>query len=173
MVSDKPMIGILMGSDSDFDFVASCTKVLNSFDIPYEVHVISAHRDTESCLQYAKEASDKGIRILITFAGMAAHLGGVVSANTTLPVIGVPLNRTGLGGMDALLSTVQMPPGIPVATVAIDGSANAAHLAIRILALQDSEIQKKLVTFQVNLKSEMKKKSVQVQERIKNELSNH
>lgn len=164
-------VGIVMGSDSDYDYVASCTKVLQSFNIPYEVNVISAHRDTESCLQYAKNASQRGVQIMIAFAGMAAHLGGVIAANTTLPVIGVPLNRTGLGGMDALLSTVQMPPGIPVATVAIDGSANAAHLAIRILALQDSEIQKRVVAFQANLKSDMKKKSDQVQERMNHEKS--
>jgi len=173
MLEDKPMVGLLMGSDSDIEYVSACTKVLSSFSVPFEVHVISAHRDTESCLIYAREASSIGLKIIIAFAGMAAHLAGVVAANTILPVIGVPLNRNGLGGMDALLSTVQMPSGIPVATVAIDGSANAGHLAVRILALQDKELEQKLNVFQANLKIEMKKKSLQVQERIKNELSNH
>lgn len=163
------MVGIVMGSDSDFDYVSTAIKVFQSFLVPYEVNVISAHRDTESCLDYAKKAASRGIKIILAFAGMAAHLGGVIAANTTLPVIAVPLNRTSLGGLDALLSTVQMPSGIPVATVAIDGSANAAHLAIRILSLQDEQIGEKLVLFQANLKSEMKKKSKQVEERINHE----
>jgi 5-(carboxyamino)imidazole ribonucleotide mutase len=173
MVDGQPVVGLIMGSDSDFDLVSSCIKILASFSVSYEVHVISAHRDTESCLKYAREACGKGIKIIIAFAGMSAHLGGVVAANTILPVIGVPLNRSSIGGMDALLSTVQMPSGIPVATVAIDGSANAGHLAVRMLALQDKQLEQKLIAFQLNLKIEMKKKSIQVQERIKNELSNH
>lgn len=169
----QPIVGIVMGSDSDFEYVKACTKILTQFGVPHEVQVISAHRDTESCLEYAKGATEKGLQVIIAFAGMAAHLGGVIAANTRCPVIGVPLNRTGLGGMDALLSTVQMPPGIPVATVAIDGSANAGHLAIRILALQDRQLEEKLITFQSDLKNEMKKKSQQIQERIKNESTNH
>jgi 5-(carboxyamino)imidazole ribonucleotide mutase len=172
MEDKHPLVGLLMGSDSDYDYVKAAAKILISFNISFEVHVISAHRDTESCLEYAREASSKGLRMIIAFAGMAAHLSGVVAANTSLPVIGVPLNRTGLGGLDALLSTVQMPSGIPVATIAIDGSANAAHLAIRILALQDKQLEQKLIAYQANLKVEMKKKSLQVQERIKNELPN-
>jgi phosphoribosylaminoimidazole carboxylase PurE protein len=172
-VNNQPVVGIVMGSDSDYELVQACTKVLSTFEVPFEVHVISAHRDTESCLRYAKEAKEKGLELIIAFAGMAAHLGGVIAANTRCPVIGVPLNRTGLGGMDALLSTVQMPPGIPVATVAIDGSANAAHLAVRILALHDKQLEEKLIMFQSNLKVEMKKKSQQIQERMKNESTNH
>jgi len=173
MEGNQPVVGILMGSDSDYDYVSSCTKVLTSFSIPFEVSVISAHRDTESCFRYAKDARDKGLKLIIAFAGMAAHLGGVVASNTTIPVIGVPLNRSGLGGMDALLSTLQMPPGIPVATVAIDGGANAGHLAVRILALNDEQLHDLLIAFQANLKVEMKKKSNQVQERIKNEGSTY
>lgn len=165
----KPVIGIVIGSDSDFDLALGAVKVLKDFLIPYEVNVISAHRDTESCLSYAKSAQSKGLKIIIAMAGMAAHLAGVLSANTTLPVIGVPLNRSGLGGLDALLSTVQMPSGIPVATVAVDNSSNAAHLAIRILALENEEIKQKLIQFQQKMKSDIVTKSLKVQERVQHE----
>jgi len=165
----KPMVGLVMGSDSDYELITGAQKVFTDFAIPIEVNVISAHRDTEGCLSYAKTACGRGLKVLIAFAGMAAHLAGVLSANTTLPVIGVPLNRSGFNGLDALLSTVQMPSGVPVATVAVDGSSNAAHLAIRILALENEEVNQKLIQFQEKMKSDMITKSRKIQERVQHE----
>lgn len=156
------IIGILMGSDSDYNYVKKTLQVLESYEIPFEVSVISAHRDTESALAYAKSAKEKGIKVIIAFAGMAAHLAGVVAANTLLPVIGVPLDRTGFGGQDALLSTVQMPPGIPVATVGVDAGANAAWLALRILALSDASIESRLATEKENMKKKLIEKTEKV-----------
>ncbi len=158
------LVGVLMGSDSDYMYVEKALKVLSAYNIDFEVSVISAHRDTESALEYAKSAKQKGMQVIIAFAGMAAHLAGVVAANTTLPVIGVPLDRTGFGGQDALLSTVQMPPGIPVATVGVDAGANAAWLAIRILALVDKNIQKKLDKEKDLMKKKLIEKTKKVRE---------
>ena len=137
-------VGILMGSDSDLPIVRKATDMLDSLGIGYEVHVYSAHRTPVEAAEFSKNARANGIGVMIAFAGMAAHLAGAVAANTTLPVIGVPCKSSNLDGMDALLSTVQMPTGVPVATVAINGAANAALLAIQILGVADPELAAKL-----------------------------
>lgn len=137
-------IGIVMGSDSDLPVIRKATDVLEAFEAPYEVHVYSAHRTPVEAKQFAEAARENGFGVLIAAAGMAAHLAGAIAANTTLPVIGIPCKSSVLDGMDALLSTVMMPSGIPVATVAINGGANAALLALQILAVEDSELAKKL-----------------------------
>ena len=137
-------IGIIMGSDSDLPIVRKAIDVLVSFDIPYEVHVYSAHRTPDEAGQFAADARENGFGVLIAAAGMAAHLAGAVAARTSLPVIGIPCKSSALDGIDALLSTVQMPTGVPVATVAINGAANAALLAIQILGVSDPEIAAKL-----------------------------
>lgn len=137
-------IGIVMGSASDLPVVDKAVAVLDSLCVPYEVHVYSAHRTPEQARQFALDARTQGFGAIIAFAGMAAHLAGAIAANTTLPVIGVPCKSTNLDGMDALLSTVMMPSGIPVATVAIDGGKNAALLAAQILAVEDADLANKL-----------------------------
>nr|WP_211220268.1 5-(carboxyamino)imidazole ribonucleotide mutase [Solobacterium moorei] len=138
-------VAILMGSDSDFDVMSKAISVLKKFEIPVEVHVYSAHRTPEKVAEFASNAKDNGFGVIIAGAGMAAALAGVVAGHTTLPVIGVPLKSNALEGVDALLSTVMMPSGIPVATVAIDGSKNAAYLAAQILAISDEELAKKVL----------------------------
>ena len=130
-------IGIIMGSDSDLPIVQKAIDVLKEFEVPFEVHVFSAHRTPVEAKDFSANARANGFGAIIAAAGMAAHLAGAVAANTTLPVIGIPVSSKNLGGMEALLSTVQMPSGIPVATVAIDGAANAALLAIEMLAITD------------------------------------
>lgn len=137
-------VGILMGSASDLPVVRKAIDTLVSFDIPYEVHVYSAHRTPAEAAAFAKNAKANGFGVMIAAAGMAAHLAGAVAAQTTLPVIGIPCKSTNLDGLDALLATVQMPSGIPVATVAIDGAANAALLAAEILALSDEALSDRL-----------------------------
>ena len=138
-------VGILMGSDSDLPIVRKATDMLDALGIGYEVHVYSAHRTPVEAAEFSKNARANGIGVMIAFAGMAAHLAGAVAANTTLPVIGVPCKSSNLDGMDALLSTVQMPTGIPVATVAINGGGNAALLAAQILATADDALAEKLI----------------------------
>ena len=138
-------VAILMGSDSDFGVMSKAISVLKKFEIPVEVHVYSAHRTPEKVAEFATNAKDNGFGVIIAGAGMAAALAGVVAGHTTLPVIGVPLKSNALEGVDALLSTVMMPSGIPVATVAIDGSKNAAYLAAQILAISDEELAKKVL----------------------------
>ena len=138
-------VAILMGSDSDFGVMSKAVSVLKEFEIPVEVHVYSAHRTPEKVAEFASNAKDNGFGVIIAGAGMAAALAGVVAGHTTLPVIGVPLKSNVLEGVDALLSTVMMPSGIPVATVAIDGSKNAAYLAAQILAVGDEELAKKVL----------------------------
>ncbi len=137
-------IGIVMGSDSDLPIIRKATAILDSFEVPYEVHVYSAHRTPVEARDFALNARKKGFGAIIAVAGMAAHLAGALAANTTLPVIGIPAESGPLSGMDALLSTVQMPTGIPVATVAVNGGGNAALLALQILAVSDSELAAKL-----------------------------
>ncbi len=137
-------VGILMGSASDLPIVKKGLDTLSSLDIPFEVHVYSAHRTPFEAAEFTKNAKKNGFGVLIAAAGMAAHLAGAVAANTTLPVIGIPCKSSNLDGLDALLATVQMPSGIPVATVAIDGATNAALLAAEILALSDEELAEKL-----------------------------
>ncbi len=137
-------VGIVMGSASDLPIVKKAIDTLVSLDVPYEVHVYSAHRTPDEASDFSSSAKDRGFGVLIAAAGMAAHLAGVVASRTTLPVIGIPCKSSNLDGLDALLATVQMPTGIPVATVAIDGAANAALLAAEILALSDEGLAKKL-----------------------------
>ena len=137
-------VGIVMGSDSDLPVIKKTTDMLKTFDVPYEVHVFSAHRTPDEARDFARSARKNGIAVLIAAAGMAAHLAGAIAANTTLPVIGIPCKSNTFSGMDALLSTVMMPRGIPVATVAIDGAVNAALLAAEILAVADADLAAKL-----------------------------
>ena len=137
-------VGIIMGSDSDLPIVQKAVDTLKALAIPYEVHIYSAHRTPEEVWRFARTARENGFGVLIAAAGMAAHLAGAIAANTTLPVIGIPCKGPVLDGMDALLSTVQMPSGIPVATVAINGGVNAALLAAQILAVEDAELAGKL-----------------------------
>lgn len=137
-------VGIIMGSKSDLSIVQKSIDILESFDVPYEVHVFSAHRTPMQAIDFSKTAQEKGFGVIIAAAGMAAHLAGVIAANTILPVIGIPCKSSALDGIDALLSTVQMPSGVPVATVAIDGGVNAALLSIQILALNDEDLSEKL-----------------------------
>ena len=137
-------VGIVMGSDSDLPIIQKCVDVLKSFEVPYEVHIYSAHRTPVEARDFAVSARKNDFGVIIAAAGMAAHLAGAIAANTTLPVIGIPCKGPVLDGMDALLATVQMPTGIPVATVAINGGANAALLAIQILAVADGELAAKL-----------------------------
>ncbi len=137
-------VGIIMGSDSDLPVVEKAISTLEEYGVPYEVHVYSAHRTPVQAKEFSANAKANGFGAIIAAAGKAAHLAGAVAANTTLPVIGIPVKSSTLDGMDALLSTVQMPAGIPVATVAIDGAANAALLSIQILAVSDEELAKKL-----------------------------
>lgn len=137
-------IAIIMGSDSDLPVVTKAADTLKSFGVPFEVHVFSAHRTPAEAKEFSVNARKNGFGAIIAAAGMAAHLAGAIAANTTLPVIGIPIKSAGLGGIDALLSTVQMPSGIPVATVAIDGAVNAALLCVEILAVSDCELAQKL-----------------------------
>lgn len=137
-------VGIVMGSDSDLPIIRKATDMLQKLEIPFEVHVFSAHRTPDEARIFALNARKNGFGVLIAAAGMAAHLAGAIAANTTLPVIGIPCKSTNLDGIDALLSTVMMPSGIPVATVAIDGGANAALLSAQILAVEDAALARKL-----------------------------
>ncbi len=137
-------VGIVMGSDSDLPIIKKATDMLKTLDIPFEVHVYSAHRTPVEARDFAVSARENGFGAIIAAAGMAAHLAGAIAANTTLPVIGIPCSSSNLDGMDALLATVQMPTGIPVATVAINGGANAALLAAQIIAVEDKDLQEKL-----------------------------
>ena len=140
----KKKVGIIMGSDSDLPVVEKAIHVLKDYDVPFEVHVYSAHRTPVEAREFAVSARDNGFGVIIAAAGMAAHLAGAMAAGTTLPVIGIPVKSKTLDGIDALLSTVQMPTGMPVATVAIDGAANAAMLSVQILAVTDAELAEKL-----------------------------
>jgi len=137
-------VAVLMGSDSDLPIVEKGIKVLEEYGVPFEVHVYSAHRTPKECASFVSSARENGFGVIIAAAGMAAHLAGAVAANTTLPVIGIPISCKNTGGMDALLATVQMPSGIPVATVAIDGASNAAILAVQILSLSEPTLEEKL-----------------------------
>jgi phosphoribosylamine--glycine ligase len=142
----KPLVGILMGSDSDLPAMAECARVLDGYGVAYDIRVLSAHRTPDEATAFARAAESRGLKVLVAGAGGSAHLAGVVAAHTTLPVIGVPLAGSPLGGFDALLSTVQMPPGIPVATVGVGpmGAKNAGHLAAAMLALADRGLRARL-----------------------------
>jgi 5-(carboxyamino)imidazole ribonucleotide mutase len=155
-----PIVSVVMGSDSDFPIMSETIKILEDFGIPHEVFLTSAHRSPERTASFAKKASQRGIKIIIVGAGAAAHLAGVIASQSLLPVIGIPIDATALGGIDALLSIAQMPGGVPVATMAVGkaGAKNAALLAIRILALEDDSLQKKLRLFIQNMAREIEKK---------------
>ena len=155
----KPVVGILMGSDSDWPTMKAAADACSEFDIPNEVMVISAHRTPEDLSRYASGAHQRGLRVIIAGAGGAAHLPGVSAAFTTLPVIGVPIESKALKGLDSLLSIVQMPSGIPVATVAIGGARNAGLLAVQILAVSTPALQKKLLLFKSRLAAESRAKN--------------
>ena len=159
-------VAILMGSDSDFGVMSKTVSVLKEFGIPVEVHVYSAHRTPEKVAEFATNAKDNGFGVIIAGAGMAAALAGVVAGHTTLPVIGVPLKSNVLEGVDALLSTVMMPSGIPVATVAIDGSKNAAYLAAQILAIGDEELAKKVLENRQKQSAAVLVKDQELQEKV-------
>ncbi len=156
---EKPRIAILMGSESDLPAMEKAGEVLKEMDVAYEMEICSAHRLPEKTACYAKSARERGIEVLIAGAGMAAHLAGVLASHTTLPVIGVPLRSGALDGVDALYATVQMPSGIPVATVAIDGAKNAAYLACEILSIKYPEVARKLEDFRTKMQQELEQKS--------------
>jgi len=164
-----PVVAILMGSDSDLPTMAECARVLEDYGVAYDIRVLSAHRSPEDAARFAREASDKGFRVLIAGAGGAAHLAGALAAQSTLPVIGVPLDSSPLGGFDALLATVQMPPGIPVATVGVGsmGAKNAAHLAVAILALQDGGLREKLQAKRRKMAEEVLQKAESLPEKLR------
>ena len=142
------VVGVVMGSDSDWNVVSPCVEVLDEFDVAREVHVVSAHRRPHAMLEYGRTAAERGLKVIVACAGGAAHLPGMLAAATTLPVIGIPRALKTLDGMDSLLSIAQMPKGVPVAAVAIDGAANAGLLAVRILATSDERLAKSLLEFQ-------------------------
>lgn len=164
---NKPLVGILMGSDSDLPVMEKTAEVLSQLGIAWEMDISSAHRLPDKTAQYARTARERGIEVLICGAGMAAHLAGVVASHTTLPVIGVPLKSGALAGVDALYATVQMPPGIPVATVAIDGGKNAGYLAASILSIKRPELADKLEQFRAATRQELEAKSSELQARLK------
>lgn len=152
----KPKVSIIMGSTSDLPIMEKAAGLLNEFEIPFEMNALSAHRTPDEVADFAKNAQSRGIRVIIAAAGMAAHLPGVIAAMTTLPVIGVPI-KSSIEGLDALLAIVQMPPGIPVATVGINAALNAAILAVEILAQTDEKIAEKLISYKENLKKKIVK----------------
>jgi 5-(carboxyamino)imidazole ribonucleotide mutase len=152
----KPVVSIIMGSTSDMPVMEKAAKILDEFEIPFEINALSAHRTPAEVEKFAKGAKDRGIKVIIAAAGMAAHLPGVITSMTTLPVIGVPINAS-LDGLDALLAIVQMPPGIPVATVGIDGAMNAGILAAQIVAVGDEKVAQKLVEYKESLKDKIVK----------------
>ena len=166
MASTTPRVGILMGSDSDWEVMSAAAARLDKFGVPYEVTVTSAHRAPQRTAEYARSARDRGLGVLIAGAGVAAHLAGVVAAFTTLPVIGVPLEAGSLRGIDALLSTVQMPAGVPVAAVAIGkhGAENAAILAVQILAVGDEQLAKRLAAFKEELARQVDEKDARLKQ---------
>ena len=167
-MAESPLVSIVMGSDSDLEIMNEAAKALDDFGISYEIDVTSAHRSPDRTAAYARAAAERGIRVIIAGAGGAAHLAGVIAAHTTLPVIGVPIPSTSLNGMDSLLSTVQMPAGIPVATVAIGkaGATNAGILAAQILGVADSAMAQKLLAHKVKLAKGVEEKSRKLKESV-------
>ena len=159
-------VGIIMGSDSDLPIIKKATDILNALEIPFEVHIYSAHRTPVEARDFALNARENGFGVLIAAAGMAAHLAGAIAANTTLPVIGIPCKSSNFDGLDALLSTVQMPTGIPVATVAVDGGANAALLAAEIIAVEDKALADKLNKKRIDDAKKVLEKDASVMEKL-------
>ena len=166
----KPLVGILMGSDSDIEVMGAASKVLDDFGVSHEMIVASAHRSPKRTTLYATSAEKRGLKVLICGAGHAAHLAGVVAAHTTLPVIGVPIDSSSLKGLDSILSTVQMPGGIPVATMAIgkSGAQNAGIFAVEVLALADGRLRKKMIAFRRHMEKQVAAKDKKLQLRIEN-----
>ena len=162
----KPVVGIIMGSDSDLPTMEESTKVLKQFEVPYEIGVYSAHRSPHRTAEYVRTARQRGLKLIIAGAGSSAHLAGVTAAETTLPVIGVPIDSSPLSGFDALLSTVQMPPGVPVATMGVgrSGATNAGIFAVQVLALGDERLTAKLADYKASLEKAVAEKSKKVQE---------
>ena len=158
-MSDKPIVGIIMGSDSDLPVMGEAAKVMEEFDIPFEITIVSAHRTPERKFKYAESAKSRGLKVIIAGAGGAAHLPGMTAAITSVPVIGVPVKTKTLNGVDSLYSIVQMPGGIPVATVAINGAKNAGLLAVQIIGSFDENIHKKVVEYKENLKKSVEEKA--------------
>ncbi|MDI3533796.1 MAG: 5-(carboxyamino)imidazole ribonucleotide mutase [Thermosediminibacterales bacterium] len=163
---EKPLVGVVMGSDSDFPVMRECIEVLRDFNVGFEVSVISAHRTPEEALEYAKTAEERGIKVLIAGAGKAAHLPGVMAAMTVLPVIGVPIKSSTMDGLDSLLSIVQMPGGIPVATVAINGAKNAGLLAVQILSVTEAKLKEKLKQYRIKMKQEVRNKDKKIKKEV-------
>jgi phosphoribosylaminoimidazole carboxylase PurE protein len=161
----KPVVGIIMGSDSDLGVMQETVKVLKQFEVPHEIGVYSAHRSPHRTLEYVKSARERGLRVIIAGAGSSAHLAGVTAAETTLPVIGVPIDSSPLSGLDSLLSTVQMPPGVPVGTMGVgkSGATNAGFFAVQILALSDDKLTKKLAEYKEQLEKSVAEKSKKVE----------
>ena len=162
----NPLVGVVMGSDSDWSVMSGAAEALKQFGIEYEVEVLSAHRTPEKMIEWGKAASSRGVKVIIAGAGGAAHLPGMLASVTTLPVIGVPVSLSKLDGMDSLLSIVQMPAGIPVATVSIGGAKNAGILAARILGTNDSALEKKLIEYGQSLASLVAEKNEQLKAEI-------
>ena len=162
----KALVGIIMGSDPDLPIMQEAANVLKQFEIPYEIGVYSAHRSPHRTAEYVKSARQRGLKVIIAGAGSSAHLAGVTAAETTLPVIGVPINSSPLSGLDSLLSTVQMPPGVPVATMGVgkSGATNAGIFAVQILALDDEDLMKHLVEYKEWLEKAVEEKNRKVQE---------
>ena len=162
-----PQIGIIMGSDSDLDTMKEAAKVCEEFEVGYEIRVLSAHRTPHDATDYASQAVERGLKVIIAGAGGAAHLAGVVAGHTPLPVIGVPIKSAALSGQDSLLSIVQMPAGVPVATVAIDGARNAGLLAMQILATSNTNLLERFQAFKAELVEKTRDKDRRLQERVK------
>jgi 5-(carboxyamino)imidazole ribonucleotide mutase len=159
-------VAVIMGSDSDLSVMMDAVDKLKAFEVPYEVHVISAHRTPADAEAFASSAKENGFGVIIAGAGKAAHLGGVLAAYTTLPVIGVPIKTSMMGGLDSLLSIVQMPAGIPVATVGVNGAANAGLLAIQMLAIQDADLAAKLSAFKEQMAEGVRAKDAKIQSEV-------
>jgi len=155
----EPVVGIIMGSDSDLPVMSEAAKILEEFGVSHEIKIVSAHRTPDLMNEYAKAAAGRGLKVIIAGAGGSAHLPGMTASHTTLPVIGVPVKTSNLDGMDSLLSIVQMPPGIPVATVSINGAKNAGLLAVKILATKDTGLSNKLEEYMKNLENSVLEKS--------------
>jgi phosphoribosylaminoimidazole carboxylase PurE protein len=164
----KPVVGIIMGSDSDLPVMQETTKVLKQFEVPYEIGVYSAHRSPHRTAEYVQGARNRGLKVIIAGAGSSAHLAGVTAAETTIPVIGVPIDSSPLSGFDALFSTVQMPPGVPVATMGVgkSGATNAGVFAVQILALGDERLATKLSEYKAQLEKTVAERSQKIQDQV-------
>jgi 5-(carboxyamino)imidazole ribonucleotide mutase len=167
MLSTKGKVAVIMGSDSDFPVIKGCIKILKQFDVDFNVMVCSAHRTPDKAAAFARNAEENGIDVIIAAAGKAAHLPGVLAAYTAVPVIGIPIKSSTLDGMDSLLSIVQMPTGIPVATVAIDGAENAAILAVQILSVANKELREKMKQYKEGLAEKVEEKNTALQDKLK------